>query len=148
MTTISTVIQWKLTESINTFGQSNTMLIREQIVEVFECRTKFSVEQEEDRLWEDVGDEDEEGTHEVGHREALPLHQLQFGLKQSKSNFYFVTWKTVFELFIKSVSNMNSSFYSVYKNGVLTHYHNELNMLNIEFLQILSIIIKCLVSET
>ena len=58
------------------------MLVGEQIVEVFECRAEFSVEQEKDRLGEDVGDEDEKGAHEVGHREALSLHQLQFGLKQ------------------------------------------------------------------
>ncbi len=60
--------------SVSTFGQSNTVLIGEQVVEVFEGRTKFSVEQEEDRLRQDVRDEDEERAHEVGHREPLPLH--------------------------------------------------------------------------
>ena len=62
------------------------MLTREEIVEVFQRRSKLPIDEKEDRLGQNVWNEDQESAHEVGHREPLLSHQLQFTLRKTKTN--------------------------------------------------------------
>ena len=59
------------------------MLVGQKLVEGFQGRSEISVDQEEDGFGHDVGHEDEDGAHQMGHGEPLLTKQLKFNLKKN-----------------------------------------------------------------